>query len=424
MRIREKTVGMRAGRTSRTVALIAGLLVMLFVAGPVLAQGLMSQTTFNRLERIHDMMDEDDYESALRNSNIARERAQNDHERAVIAQLIGYIHINLENYEDALDEFIKAVDIEDGLPVNPRLNTIVNITQLYAQFEDWEKSLEYVDRYISIYESADLDDEPSSRVYLIGAQANMQLDRMRDALPYIRKAIELEDEPNENYYRALLSILFELEEYRDAVETLEVMVGYWSDNMTYWFQMFSLNIELGDEQEALSVLKLAHRKGLFERETHYVNLYRMYMLEGAPHDGGRVLSDGIDEGVVPRNEARLEMLSRAWIQAQELDRAIEVLEELADIQDHGKSDMTIAQIAQERADWDLAIAAATRAYEKGGLDEPGHALLLAGRAAAESKDYDQALAIFERATNYETSRNQANQWVNYIEEERAILGQR
>ncbi|MDQ2069466.1 tetratricopeptide repeat protein [Natronospira bacteriovora] len=404
-------------------ALVTGLL-LLFLAGPVLAQGLMTQQTYNRLERIHDLMDEDEFEEALNRLGTARERAQNDHERAIIAQLAGHLHIMLENYREALEEFERSVEFENGLPEDPLLNTISNIAQLHIQFENYEKTLDYVNRYLRIVENSDEKEDAPSRIYVIGAQANMSLDNMRAALPFITRAIELEDEPRESYYRVKRGIEFELEDYRAARGTLESMIGYWPDNMEYWFQLFSLNVELEEEERGLSVLKLAHRKGLFERETHYVNLYRMYMLQESPFEAGQVLQEGLDNGTVEHKVQHIEMLSRAWIQAQEHDRAVEVLNVLAEMKDTGDPELTIAQIAQERAHWEDAYSAAMRAYEKGGLDEPGRALLLAGRAAAEMKDYDEALAAFEAATNYEDARNQARQWLSYIEEERAIMSNR
>lgn len=405
--------------------LVPGVLCMLMaIPGAAFAQGMMSEATYNRLERIYSLIDEEEYDEALSAARSAEERARNDHESAVIAQVLGYIYISKEQFRPALEQFNKALETEGALPVGPTLNVTMNIAQLYAQFEEWQRTLEYVDRYLDLVEQDEDREEAPARVYLLGAQANIQMERLRPALPYITKAIEVADEPQESHYRALLGIYFELEEYRNAVDTLEVMIGYWPNKMSYWFQLFSLNVELGNDQRALSVLRLAHRKGLFDSETHYVNLYRMYMLEGAPFDAGEVLEDGMESGEIPRNESRVEMLSRAWIRAEEYDRAVETLEMLSEIKGDGTADLTIAQLEQERANWDDAFDAAMRAYERGGLDDPGRALLLAGRSAAENKDYERALAVFERAMEYDEAREQASQWVNYIEEEQAILGNR
>jgi len=402
---------------------LAGLVSVLF-AGPVLAQGLMTPQTYNRLERVHDLMEEEEYEDALNRLRTTRERAQNPHEEAVIAQLFGYVYINLDRYEDALEEFKIAAEIEeDGLPEDRRLGVMQNVIQLYTQFEDYESALDWVDRYlIAVDESEDREEAPS-RIHVMAAQAHMQLEQFREALPFITKAIELADEPEEQYYRVKLGILLELEDFGDAADHLEAMVSHWPEKMDYWFQLFQVSWQLEREETALSVLKLAHRNGLFESEDHYVNLFRMYMMEGAPYDAGMVMEEGMEAGDVPRNERRVQMLSRAWIQAQERDRAIEVLQELAELQDSGESHFLMAQIEQERGNWDSMREAALEAYERGGLDNPGNALLLAGRGAAEAKNYDEALAIFQRAMEYERVQNQASSWVQFVQEEQNLRQQ-
>ncbi|MCP1726144.1 tetratricopeptide (TPR) repeat protein [Natronospira proteinivora] len=412
------------GMTARLRILALAMLVSVMFAGPVLAQGLMTSQTYNRLEQVHDFMEEEEYEEALDRLRRARDGAQNTHEEAVIAQLFGFVYINLERYEDALDEFKTAAEIEDnGLPEDRRLGVMQNVIQLHLQFEQYRDALEWVDRYLAVVEASEDKEEAPSQVHVMAAQSHMQLEEFREALPFISKAIELEDEPNEQYYRVKLGILFELEDFRDAAEHLEDMVSYWPDTMDYWFQLFQINWQLDREDTALSVLKLAYRKGLFDSEDHYVNLFRMYMMEGAPYDAGVVMEEGMDAGEVPRDQRRMEMLSRAWIQAQERDRAIAVLEELAELQGTGESYYLIAQIEQERGNWEAMRSAALEAYDRGELDEPGNALLMAGRGAAESKDYDAAMATFQRAMEYERVQNQASSWVEFVQEEQALREQ-
>lgn len=386
------------------------------------AQNMMTEQTYNRLERVHEAMEEDDYEEARELITTVRERAQNDHELSIIEQLSGFIHLNEENYREALEDFKKSIDY-GGLQVRQQLTVIANVAQLHAQFEEYDESLDYVDRYLDLVEESEDHDEAPPRIYLIGARAYMEKEEYRQALPYIEKAIELSDEPNEDHYRVLLGVHFELEQFPEAAEVLQKMLGFWPDKMQYWFQLYSVNMQMERDSRALDVLSLAHRKELFEDESHYVNLSRMYIFQGAPFEAGEVLQEGIDEGVVDADEGNLDMLSRAWIQAKEYDRAIDVLRDLAEFDESGEPYLRIAQLQQERARWERTYDAAMEAFERGDLEEPGDALLLAGRAAAESKQYDRALSAFNRAMEYEDVREQASQWVRYVEEERSLLEQ-
>lgn len=420
MNIQAPSISKACIRGRSLVAMMVMLAFMLPL--PVFAQGMMSEQMYNRLERVHESIEEEDYATARDQLESARERADNAHEQAVIAQLSGYIYLNQEDYRSALEDFKAAVEY-GGLPIPRQLTTITNVAQLHAQFEEYREAIEYVEQYLSLVEESEDHEEAPPRVHLIGGQSHMQLGEFREALPYVRKAIDLADEPNESHYRALLAIHFELEEYAEGVEILKRMLGYWPNKMQYWFQLYSLNMQLERDMDALNSLSLAYRKGLFETEDHYLNLARMYLFQGAPFESGEVLEEGLEEGVVDRDEDNLRMLSRAWIQAKEYDRAVETLRDIAEVDESGEPYLRMAQLRQEQADWDGMYEAAMEAFERGGLEEPGEPLLLAGRAASENKDYDQALSAFNRAMEYEDVSEQASQWVRYIEEERALLEQ-
>lgn len=419
MEASQETVGSAVCRRALAVLFLA---LGLSLSSTAFAQGMMTEQTYNRLERAYEAMDEEDYETAREWLSAARERVSNDHERSVVAQVSGFLYLNVEDYEAALEEFRSAIEY-GGLPLPRQLTTISNVAQLYTQFEEYNNALEYVERYLDLVEESEERDNAPPRIYLIGAQAHMQMEQYREALPYIRNAIELSDEPNESHYRVLLAIHFELEQYAEGVRVLERMLGYWPDKMTYWFQLFSLNMQLERDQAALNALAVAYRKGLFETESHYKNLARMYMVQEAPFEAGEVLTAGLEAGVVDEDEDNLKMLSRAWIRAKEYDRAIGVFRQLAEIDETGEPYLRIAQLHQQRAEWDQAYEAAMQAFERGGLDEPGESLLLAGNAAVRNKNYDRALSAFNRAAEYEDSSEQASQWISYIEEEQALLEQ-
>lgn len=419
MEASQEAVG-SAGWRKALGMLILALGLLLPVVGS--AQGMMTEATYNRLERAYEAMDEEDYETAREWLNAARDRVSNDHERSVVSQVSGFVYLNVEDYESALEEFKQAIEF-GGLPLPRQLTTISNVAQLYTQFEEYENALEYVQRYLDLIEESEERDEAPPRIYLIGAQSHMQLEQYREALPFIRNAIDLAEEPNESHYRVLLAIHFQLDQFEEGVEVLEQMLGYWPNKMTYWFQLFSLNMQLERDQEALNALSLAYRKGLFETESHYKNLARLHMVQEAPFEAGEVLTAGLDAGAVDEDEDNLEMLSRAWIRAKEYGRAIDTLRQIAEIDETGEPYLRIAQLHQERAEWDETYEAAMEAFERGGLDDPGEPLLLAGRAAVRNKDYDRALSVFNRAMEYDDAEEQASQWVRYIEEERSLLEQ-
>jgi tetratricopeptide (TPR) repeat protein len=380
---------------------------------------LMTQQTFNRLERIHDAIDEENYEEARQLIERLKDRTQNDYERSTVLQTSGHLYVVQDDYDRGIPEFERALRI-GRLPPRQNLNLLQNLAQLHALQENFERSLDYVIRYIDMVDEVE-DVKPSARIYVFGAQAHMAMDNFREALPFIKKGVELADSPNESWYRVWLAIHVELGEYRDAAGVLEMMLEHWPDEMPYWQQLFSMYMELGQEQDAMGALAIPYRNGLFKEQSHYVNLARMHMLFDAPYEAGRVLEDGMRRGIVEENTRHLEMLGRAWEAARETDRAVAALHRLAERKDDGSSHLRIAQLEQQRANWDAVIAAARQAVERGGIDHPGRPLLLWGMAAAEKRSYDEALSAFRRARADEDTRDKAEQWIAYVQEEAAVL---
>ncbi|MEA5444802.1 tetratricopeptide repeat protein [Gammaproteobacteria bacterium AB-CW1] len=384
--------------------------------------GLMSQTTHNRLERIWEAIEEEEYDEAREQITRLMDRVRNDHERAHTLRASGFLHSTLEEFDQALEDFERVIEL-DALGSEATVDLLLNVAQLHAMEENFERSIEYIDRYLAYGEENIEDFRPRPRVYQLAAQSHLQLNQFREALPYIDTAIELSEQPNESFYRVKFTIHAELEEFQEAADTLQDMLEHWPDNMRYWYQLFGMFMELGNEEGALGALAVPYRKGLFDDTDHYVNLYRLYMFENAPFEGAQVLAAGMDAGEVPRNERYLGQLANAYVRAEETDRAISVLEELAEVEGSGEPWFRIAQLEQQRGRWEQLESAATRAYELGGLDRPGMALVLMGRAAAEQQQWDRAHTAFSRAMEYEDAERQARQWISFVEEERQLREQ-
>ncbi len=61
-----------------------------------------------------------------------------------------------------------------------------------------------------------------------------------------------------------------------------------------------------------------------------------------------------------------------------------------------------------------------KALEKGGLKSTGKAYLLQGLAFSEQKRFQDAIASFRRAQQYEETRSQASGWLEYVNEQISI----
>lgn len=377
-------------------------------------QMLMGETTFRRLEAIQELFGAGDFNGALERLRELEPRVQgNPYEHAIILQMFGYTYVQMERYGDSISYLQRAVEL-DAMPDSGQQQTMQLLYNMYAATEDWSSTIAWIDRYCQRQV-----DVPSDAL-ILAASSRAQLERHRDAIPFVRRAIDKSDDPKENWYQLLLAMHYELNEYREATDVLEVMVSLWPTKKRYWDQLASLYMELEEDGRALATMGIAYRNGMTTEERELLNLARMYLFMEIPEEAAQILEDEIRSGRIEANLEHLELLGNAWTQAREMDEAIAALSRAAELAEDGELYVRMAQLQIARGYWADAIDAIENGVRKGDLDKPGRAYLLQGMAAAELKDFGNAITYFRRAERYEDSRRQAQEWIRYMQEELAV----
>ena len=67
----------------------------------------------------------------------------------------------------------------------------------------------------------------------------------------------------------------------------------------------------------MSALEAVYIMGLFTRSQEYLNLGQLLMQAGYPYRGARVLQEGVDKGLIEKNERNLRLQAQAWQLSQE-----------------------------------------------------------------------------------------------------------
>jgi tetratricopeptide (TPR) repeat protein len=243
---------------------------------------------------------------------------------------------------------------------------------------------------------------------------------LTEALPYVQEAIARAAAPNEQWYVLELSILFDLEDYTAAAALLRDMVVYWPETARYWEMLANAYLELEDDENALATLMVAYQKGMLEEEAKLLSLARLNLYLDVPYAAGKLLDAEMSNGRVARNQRNLELLLSAWIAAREFESAAAVIDELAPLTDDGEYFMQKAQLLNELSDWAGVVEATEQALGKGGLADPGSALILNGVAHMQLGRFGDALAALERARDFDIARRNADAWIAYIRDRQRV----
>lgn len=406
--------------------LFAGL--ALAAAGSVLAQadgcnvqrnvgaGTLDEPTWKQLNSIYEDVGEERFDEAYESLRKLLARAGRDrYLQAILNQALAQVEWSRGNYDPALAYFEAAVE-NNALPDEAHYALMYQIAQLYFMKGRYDEALDRLDLWFCTA----APEKVTSAAYVLEASLHARKENYPAVLDAIDAAIAVDENPKESWYQMELAAHYELEQYPQAAETLEVLISKWPDKKLYWVQLSQIYYRLKQDERALAVLALAHRKGLLDKQSDLTYLSSLYSNAGVHYKAAEVLQQGILDGIVQSGKLHWTLVADAWYTAGELEKSLAAYEEAGRVADDGLTDLRRGYILVDLERWLAALEALNLALEKGGLDEgqSGEAYLLRGMAQFNLGDFDGASMDWGRAGHYDKSREAARQWLNHLEEER------
>ncbi len=380
--------------------------------------GALTERTYNRLSDIYEMIGEDNYAEAYPALESLLERNRTDeYASATILQAMAFVRAQQEQYEDAINFFKRAIDLNQ-LPNSQHYQMILQVAQLYYTIDRFNDALDQLDIWFCVTPD---EQENKVDVWVMKASIHAQIEEFREAITAIERAIALSDEPKEQWYQLKLGMHFELEEYAAAADVLQILIRMNPEKKSYWVQLASVYVQLDRNRDSMAVLSLAYRKGLLDKQGEYMQLASLQQEFDFPRKAAEVLQDGLERGIVENTRRNWEMAGGAWYEAKELERALDAYERAGAQSTDGKIDLQRAFILTDQERWEEAVEALSRAVELGGLSDSqtGNAYLLLGTALYNTGDVDGALEAFNEATDYGRVETAAREWMNHIRNERS-----
>jgi tetratricopeptide (TPR) repeat protein len=374
----------------------------------------MSQQVYEKLAEIQELIENKDYASAERMLDDLRGKKNlSDYERAQLWNISGYSFYLQERYDDAIRAYDQMLAIPD-LPEALLLSTLKTKAQLHFTQEDYENALIVVRQLLAAIP------EPSPDVLMIEGQALFQLARYDEALVPIKTAIDMYREqgqiPKENWLLLLRVIYFEQKEYELMIDVVKELITHYPKD-TYILTLAGVYSELGDTKKQLALTEVLYEKGMLNTASHITNLANLYLLHGLPYKAASVLDKEMKAGIVESNERNLRLVSQAWYQAREDEKAIPPLERAAALSSDGELYIRLAQAHLNLENWPEAADAVEKGLKLGGLKRNDTANIMLGMALFNQKRLEQARRAFERAASDNRSKRAASQWIAYVDSE-------
>ena len=359
------------------------------------------------------------------------------YDRSVMWNAWAYVYFSSEKYAQAMDAYRKLI-AEPEVTIPLRTGALLSLGQLYMVQEDYEKGIQYVLQWQKEIEKV------TAQSYALLGQAYFSLEDYKKSLSSIETAIKLAEEegykPRENWYVIMAANISEMKAEIGEKESLlrqlpiyEILVNLYPKKL-YFIQLGGVYGQLGRERDYMITLKAAHAKDFLDKESEYKALAQLLLLNKNPYWAAEVLISGqkkmitiVDEDteeekivpVVKDTEKNLKLLADSLRMAQEIDRAIPVLERSAAMSKDGESYVLLGNLYLSEDKVNEAIESIKKGLEKGKIKNLSQVYLTLGQAYFELQEFDEAKKNFRIAARDKKKKikTQANNWIKYTENE-------
>ncbi len=423
-------------RLVRIGVLLATLPVLLSLSNFVLAQEeegrrappaarssqSLSRPVYERLEEIMELRDEGDFAGAdavlLELRDMYDRGRLNDAEELRLWQFYANFAALAENYEDAIiyQELILGMD-ENALTPQARESAILLLGQLKFAVEDYEGSIEAYLEYLSMAVDADI------AAYQRISIAYYTLEDYQNSLNYILEFMDRTraqgEQVDKGTYELARSLYILVEDLENALQLTREMIVLFREPSDWEFMVNVLGALERFEEQAYFIYAM-NTFGFVDSEGQIVNLSGQMFNTENYWGAAKVLEQGLDEGLLDSDDNNWSRLAQSYQLAREDEMAVEPYITAAEMAEDGEMYSRLSSIYINLSQFEEAVDALEKAFDKGDLDRPDQAYIRQARAFLELNRHDEGLAALRLAARDERSEDVAATWLRYMENEKNL----
>ena len=395
---------------------------------------------YEALEVVDDKGEPDpDMETVLSILNELRRDMANlkSYDRSVMWNAWAFVYFSDGKYDQAMDAYYNLIN-EPEVTIGLRVGALLSLAQLHLVQENYKEGIELILQWMNEVEKV------TAQSYSLLGQAYYQTGDFRKSLSSMETAVTMAEEegykPRENWYVIMAACIGELKKEIGEKESLlrqidiyEILVNLYPKKQ-YFIQLGGSYGQLGREKDYMITLKAAHQKDFLNKESEYLALTQLLLLNQNPYWAAQVFVSGqkkmitiVDEKteeekivpVIKDTEKNLKLLADAWRMAQEIDKAIPILEQVSKMSKDGKSYVLLGNLYLQEDKITQAIDAIEKGIKKGGLTNTSQVYMALGQAHFENQSFEDAKKQFRVAARSkdEKIKKAANNWLRYTENE-------
>ena len=385
---------------------IAVLMLLPMVAS---AEAQLSQREYLLLTQASKSIETEQYAEAHKLLIQAKGQVRSDYARALVSHNLGQVELQRERYDKALQHLQDAYTLK-ALPEDQQTGLVRTLAQLNCMEEHWKACISYLERWMQT-----APDKVKGDDQLLLAQAYSQIEKWSRVVKPIGAAIKSRRVAPENWYQLKVVAHIRLKQWKSAIREQKRMIRHYAGKPGHWRQLVSLHLQVKDHKSALADQRLGFERGILRKSDDYRLLAQMMMQAEIPFYAGQVMQQGFDKRVLSVNKANLALQSRAWIQAKESKKAVQVLSQLNRVAPSKKTLTQMAHMQIQLQDWQGAKSTLVKALKRSQGVQAKLQLLL-GITRIKLNQYEQARHSLAVAASNKRLKDTADSWIRYLDQ--------
>ncbi len=363
----------------------------------------MSATDQRKLNKATDLVNENKgAEAQPVIQDVIDSKRSSKYAQAFAHQLMAQVYWDQDKGAEAIEEYKKAIAL-DAMPNSAQFSLIYALAQTQLQEE------KYADALATLADWEKLTGTQTADELALKANAYYRTDQYQLAVDTMKQAMAKTDKPNDSWSQILMASYFELEQYDEAAQLTREQLAKDPTNKKLVNQLATIFIQADKPQQALDVMAKAKADGLITTSEDYLQLAKLQSAADKPKDAAATMKEGFAKGILQANYDNYKLQGDVCMQAEEDACAIEGYTKASPMATDGNVDYQLGYL-QFYADHSReAIEALDRAIQKGGLRQEGEAYLLRGDAKNDLDQSAAAMADWQKAAGFASTRAMADQ---------------
>jgi Flp pilus assembly protein TadD len=333
--------------------------------------------------------------------------------QALALQGIANMKYNDGDVKGAITTLKQALDI--GVMPN---DTYFQLKYMYTQFLVADE--QYAPALQSLQEWRAEGKKETSDSYGLEGNIDYRLEKYPEAIAAITKAKSMPDAKAQGSWDQILAASYaETGQGDKAADLAAAELAKNPNDPTAMNNAASALIQSQKYPEAIALMEKGRAAGAFKDEKQYVNLAKVYLIDGQEHSerqesnatkSAAVLEDGIAKGVVKPSAEVYKLQGDAAITGGNSKAALAAYQKAAPLAKDGEVTLSVARLQLQENKFGEAKKAATDAISKG-VQHKGQAYMVLAEAERGLKNKPGAIEAMKKAAQDPETSAKANAWL-------------